>query len=175
MMKRIHIILLLFLLIIVSCKKSPIEGDIEEFTNSHIELMLDSMMGADENTILDMHKPYLYVSYIDSTSCTSCQLAHFSDWNVLEHSVDTSKLDHIFIVAPKRDERHRIIEKLTTDNIFKDKTYIDTSGVFERNNKCLPNNKLLHTFLLDKEHNVILIGSPVNNKKVKELLSKILK
>lgn len=38
-MKRIHIIILLFLLIIVSCKKSPIEGDIEEFTNSHIELM----------------------------------------------------------------------------------------------------------------------------------------
>jgi len=37
----------------------------------------------------------------------------------------------------------------------------------------LPKDNLLHTFLLDENNNVILVGNPVRNKKIKEMFYKI--
>lgn len=50
--------------------------------------------------------------------------------------------------------------------------YIDTQGVFQQNNPHLSKNKLLHTFLLDENNNVILVGNPVRNLRVKDLYDK---
>ena len=42
-------------------------------------------------------------------------------------------------------------------------------------NPHLPKNKALHTFLLDENNNVILVGDPLHNKKIEEMFYKIVK
>ena len=38
----------------------------------------------------------------------------------------------------------------------------------------IPSNPLLHSFLLDENDSVLLVGNPVRNKKIEELFFKIL-
>ena len=50
---------------------------------------------------------------------------------------------------------------------------LDTLGHFAKLNPHLPKNKALHTFLLDENNNVILVGNPLHNKKIKEMFYRI--
>ncbi len=47
--------------------------------------------------------------------------------------------------------------------------FLDTAGVFERSNPGLPANPVFHTFLLDRENRVVLVGSPIGNAKMWDL------
>ena len=49
----------------------------------------------------------------------------------------------------------------------------DREGQFEKLNPHLPKNKVLHTFLLDENNNVILVGNPLHNKKIEKMFYKI--
>ena len=46
---------------------------------------------------------------------------------------------------------------------------LDTAGIFERSNPQLPENPVFHTFLLDRDNRVVLVGSPLGNPKMWEL------
>ena len=50
---------------------------------------------------------------------------------------------------------------------------LDTLREFEKLNPHLPKNRALHTFLLDENNNVILVGNPLHNKKIEEMFYKI--
>lgn len=158
----------------ISCKQNTIKREINDFVNTKVSLMLDSMINVRHNNVLtDMNK-YAYITYVDSFSCSHCALNHFSDWAILETKINKSKLIYFFIVSPKIKERTKIIELVKKDTIFNDRIYIDTAGFFERNNPYLPKNKLLHTFLIDNENNVLLTGDPIRNKKIEAILWKII-
>ena len=43
--------ILLFLTIIMACEKSPLERDVEIFTDSNVKLMLDSMVNEHEKDL----------------------------------------------------------------------------------------------------------------------------
>lgn len=52
--------------------------------------------------------------------------------------------------------------------------YVDTLGVFNRNNRHIPSNPELHTFLLDSNGYVLLVGNPLENEKIEKLFWQIL-
>ena len=51
---------------------------------------------------------------------------------------------------------------------------MDSANVFARQNQHIPNDVLYHTFLLDQNLNVILVGDPVRNKKINDFFWTIL-
>ncbi|MBS4809127.1 MAG: hypothetical protein KH071_14815 [Paraprevotella sp.] len=51
--------------------------------------------------------------------------------------------------------------------------YLDSLGVLERANPQIPSNPDLHTFLLDEDNNVLLVGNPIWNEKIKEMFWQI--
>lgn len=55
-----------------------------------------------------------------------------------------------------------------------DPVYIDTLGIFQKNNPHLPKNPRLHTFLLDANNHVILVGNPLYNTKIKEMYDRVI-
>ena len=91
--------ILLFFTIIMACEKSPLERDVEIFTDSNVKLMLDSMVNVHSEESFSERKPYLYISYVDSNSCSGCELSHFSDWDEVRHNTDTLKYSINRIVA----------------------------------------------------------------------------
>lgn len=50
--------ILLFLTIIMACEKSPLERDVEIFTDSNVKLMLDSMVNVHSEESFSERKPY---------------------------------------------------------------------------------------------------------------------
>lgn len=52
--------------------------------------------------------------------------------------------------------------------------YVDSLFAFRKQNKKLPTEQKYHSFLLDKLGHVILVGNPLQNSKIEEMLDKII-
>ena len=63
-------------------------------------------------------------------------------------------------------------ELMIANTMFDYPILLDTLGEFEKLNPHLPKNRALHTFLLDENNNVILVGNPSQNRKIKEMFYK---
>jgi hypothetical protein len=61
-----------------------------------------------------------------------------------------------------------------TDMRFHRTVFYDPDGSFERLNPHLPANEQFHTFLLNEDNKVILVGNPVHNEKLKNLYLAVL-
>ena len=51
--------------------------------------------------------------------------------------------------------------------------YVDTAGIFIRENPHIPREAVYHTFLLDKDNRVVLVGNPSRSEKIKEMFWQI--
>lgn len=170
---------LLFIYSLLSCNhEKEIAEEIKTFYNSYITVPMDSMISLSANGGVSTyhHSEYTYIMYIDSTMCSDCAVKHLSDWSILDVSnrPGSEKLKYLFIIAPKHNQYKHIFELIKSDIHFSEFTFIDTMGVFERANPNLPKNKLLHTFMINKEGKVRLIGNPITNSQIDSVLSKIL-
>lgn len=110
------------------------------------------------------------VVYTDSTGCSSCSINQFHRWNNLLSYAEgfNNRLKYYFIFSPKKNDVHSIKFELRTA-LFDYPVILDSKSEFEKLNPHLPKNKALHTFLLDKDNNVILVGSPLGNPAIEKL------
>ena len=114
------------------------------------------------------------VVYSDSTVCSSCKLKNMHLWDdFLEKLVHYSdRVQCYFIFAPSNKKMYDA--KLTLRTYSPNyPVFIDTLRIFEKENPHLSKNPRLHTFLLDENNNVLLVGNPLENKKIEEMFWKI--
>lgn len=52
--------------------------------------------------------------------------------------------------------------------------YLDTCNAFRRANPHIPDNPLFHTFVLNEQDSVVLVGDPFKNEKMERLLLKVI-
>lgn len=119
--------------------------------------------------------PYKLVIYTDSAECSSCALNSMYEWTDILDSLQNHYpfAQAVFIFCPQTDKRKQFKVKMLHRN-FIYPIYLDTCNAFLRANPHIPSNPLLHSFLLDENDSVILVGNPVRNKKIEELFFKIL-
>jgi hypothetical protein len=60
-------------------------------------------------------------------------------------------------------------EKLIPQTIF-----IDSTNIFSIKNPNIPLETKYHTFLLDPNNNVVLVGNPITNEKIREIFLAII-
>lgn len=114
------------------------------------------------------------VVYADSVECTSCAINHIDSWErfiVYAEQFD-NRLRFYFIFSPMKKELHGT-ELMISNKMFDYPIVLDTLREFEKLNTHLPTNRSLHTFLLDENNNVILVGNPMHNKRIEEMFYKI--
>lgn len=114
------------------------------------------------------------VIYADSLECTTCALNHIDSWqSVIEYAKHyNNQLNLSFIFSSMKNKQYAI-ELFLTHKMFDCPILLDTLGEFEKLNPHLPKNRALHTFLLDENNNVILVGNPLRNKKIEEMFYQI--
>lgn len=183
-MKKI-LIFLFALFINISCVNNSKERKVIKLLNAmHMEsvnLNLDGMIcryGA-KDTIIDNEKALLkMVLYIDSTECSPCMLDRMYLWNdiIEETELYNDKIRFIFIFEPKKGKFAIEDVLLASESSgLNNCIYIDTAMIFKKQNPNLPCDKLYHAFLLDERNNIILVGNPVENKKIKEIFKRTIK
>lgn len=110
------------------------------------------------------------VHFIDSIRCSSCFLQKISLYDELFQLEEETKYDfiNIFIIEPRKKDKERLLveyENITTPLTI----FVDTTHVFIKSNPIIPVESALHTFLLDENNKVILVGNPLANPKMREL------
>lgn len=165
-----------FICLLASCigmhdkvKKREIENLLKEWIGKTIifpnEILFDFQNELE-------NKDFVIVNYIDSVGCLNCKL-NLRKWKSLISEYDTltnKNIGYLFILQSAKLED--LIWLIQWDK-FTGPICFDENNIFCTVND-LPRNEMFHTFLLSKEHELIAVGNPVDNYKVKELYRHII-
>lgn len=181
-----HIFLFLIVICpIVSCNRNEqLLNEIKQMQSAPIDLCTDSLLyytyNLDNNSLILTSCSYSndnisLVVYSDSNTCSSCAVKSMYRWFELLDTIDSKYGDELkvyFVFAPQKGEMHTLCQSIEA-SLFDYPIFIDTTNVFKRRNKHLPENPRMHTFMLDRKRNVILVGSPLDNESIRKLFFKI--
>ena len=160
------------LMILFSCNFTSFEKQLTNFAGTEIifpDSLQASFKGLD-TMICISDAPMKMVVWYDSVGCSSCRIQHIHEWNEIVFYANKigDVFDPVFIFSPKASDLHGIRIALRTVG-FEYPVYIDNGNFFSKNNPHIPSNKRMHTFLLDENNKVVLVGSPVRNEPLWEL------
>lgn len=175
-MKPSYFILLLFSILLISCKQSKkeeISHLVKEWQGKEIlfpESMIFSRYATDTVDYAIPQSNYKVLIYIDSMGCTSCKL-QLNKWKELVAYTDSltkGAVPFLFVFHPK--DRKEISYLLKREGV-KFPVCIDTDDTLNKLNK-FPSDMTFQTFLLDKNNRVTALGNPIHNLAIKELYLK---
>ena len=164
----------------LSCNDNKaLKSDMELLRSRPVVVNIDSMRclidGCD--TVMSLRQDAMtFVVYTDSSVCSTCRLKNIHLWDdILEEAKGYGDaLQFCFIFAPKKEDVKSF--ELVISTYSPDcPVFVDTMGIFERDNRHIPKDEALHAFLLDEDGNVLLVGSPLDNKRIDELFHKVVR
>jgi len=170
--------ILVFVSLTVSCHdNSKLSEEVALFRQRPVILTMHKgvMINGKENTIVDKNQQCLkYVVYNDSLDCTSCAINKMYLWNdFIEYAKPyNGRLKYFFIYSPSK-KNCKNVEFILKNGNFNYPILLDTLNEFAKLNPHLPKNRVLHTFLLDDDNKVILVGNPLYNGKIEKMFYKI--
>lgn len=176
MKSKMSMIGIIVCLLFFGCKsgKEQVIDKVERMKSRPIELCLDKMI-CRRNPLTKQNKKYTMVVYVDSTECSSCSLSKLRFWNplIVEAKEKKVDIDYVFILSPRKAEMEDVdIELEITD--LQSSIYLDTAFVFKDYNTTVPDDEKYHSFLLDKGLSMILVGSPIEDEKVKSTYNRLI-
>lgn len=167
----------LLMSIVSSCvSRSNFEKELLHLQSQPIRIVPQCYMIDNYNGIVDSvgAANLKLIIYADSSECSSCKIGQMYLWtDYIKYAAKyNGRLRYYFIYSPSKNDIG-YVQFTMKNNSLDCPVLLDTMGEFERLNPHLPKNKALHTFLLDENNNVILVGNPLRNKKIEELFYKI--
>lgn len=158
--------------------KSETEKSIRELLGSTILIPYNELYKVQNRGSINIaHKncQKTLVIYKDSMSCAICDIKNLYKWDEYYNYLLSKNciINIVIIFSPSMSVD---IDNLTKNIQFSGTSmniYIDEKGRFKSKNFNIPENRLFHSFVLDKEGKVILVGNPLENKRIEELLLKL--
>lgn len=173
----INLTLFMVLLTSTSCKNDNIERDMRTFYNSKVNIPFDQMIKRDcslyHDSASDSHSKL--VRYTEVFHCSDCQINQLSSFdNDTYNSGVSQRISVLYIVnIPHEVDPTELYSKLCKKRI-RGIVYLDTCNAFLQANPDFPANPMFHTFLLNENDSVILIGDPFKNKRMVDLFQKVI-
>jgi len=114
--------------------------------------------------------PIKMIVWFDSLSCTSCASSTMYEWNNIVIDADSMSqwFSIVFLFSPRKKDSY-VVNAILKGSKCEYPIFMDAKGNFIKQNPHLPQNQQLHTFLLDKNNKVVLVGSPLHNPPLWEL------
>lgn len=173
--KRIFIILL-GCFAVVSCKTARIKKELKEFVGQQIVLpdsMRSTVNGRDTTLTGFTDAEVKLVVFYDSVVCSSCRINRMYEWQeVIATSIGLKhKFNAVFIFSPREGAESQLITSLKAAQLDYP-VFIDSEALFLKRNPGIPSGEIFHTFLLDRQNRVVLVGNPVGNEQLWELYKK---
>ena len=164
----------LFMVNLTSCShNSSLQSQLRRFTETNVVIpdgLRQMVMRWDSVALnLSVGEAKLVV-YVDSVVCSSCRIDQMFDYEeIINYREEIGGgFIPIFLFAPPRTKIDEVLRTLESTQ-FNYPILLDEAHVFSQANPHLPADSRLHTFLLDKNGKVVLVGDPVNNPPLWEL------
>lgn len=147
-----------------------LKQQILEMQGQHINLNFKHarcIFNGTDSLFVNNSKPKLIV-YVDSTSCSSCFMGQLINYYEVNDSLNSHKGELIIVLHPQESKIPQLETRLSHER-FPFWCIMDVEGEFIKLNHTIPNNPLLHTFTVDENNDVVLIGDPTKNEKIQDL------
>lgn len=164
-----HAALLALALIVVSaCENARLRAVYDAFCQENITIPQDLLLVQD-GELLDSYTipevPRL-VYYLDSNQCSVCNITKLQKLHV-----DPSEPLYVasIVQLPQKDREY---VKMTIEYAGLDvdaSVFLDENDSFIKNNPFLPDDRRFHTFLLDPDGNIRLVGDPTAGDKLEKM------
>jgi len=172
----IHLLLIILSFGIQSCNKSSkhtIET-IEKWSNKEIKIpenITFKSMGRDTACTYILNQQHKVLVYLDSLGCIPCRL-RLVEWEAYIDNCQLKGSDVGFLFVVQSSNYEHLEQKLYTD-LFSYPIIYDTKDEFNKLNK-FPKEEKFRTFLLDAKNRVVLVGSPIENEKIRVLYNEVI-
>lgn len=177
MKTSIWFVCLVFLFIAGGCKQKSIEKDVSQMLGKKIQVptSLQYIAPAEDRTHIEINTDKIsndkckLIVYVDSFSCMSCAVSNIHDWDKYLKKVErfSDKLQIIFVFSPMKSEYNNLYTLLEIEK-FHFPVWVDAANIFSTINSFIPNNPICHTFLTDKNNEVVLVGNPLKHKAIED-------
>lgn len=151
--------------------------EVKNLLNSYITLPVDSMVEV-RPTYLTKSKSQCkhlrVILFSDSMKCSSCEVRTLGEWDNFAQILKRDKnliIDLIPIYSPSAQDYSSLKSALKNAKPSFP-VYLDTTNCFIRSNPQIPSNSLYHTFVLNDQNKVVLIGNIMKNKRLYHLFLK---
>ena len=169
-------ILLITALFTTDCT-CQVNKEIESFVKLPVHIPYQEMdqrvcsMYADS---LSTGKTLRLVNYIVSLDCSTCALSHMAAAeNLMKNQDELKGVKSVYVIETSSKEAESLYFAFCNARI-EGTVYLDTCHAFRRANPHIPDNPLFHTFLLNDEDSVLLVGDPFKNEKMERLFLKVI-
>lgn len=113
------------------------------------------------------------VIWVDSTECSSCRIGNLYRYEKLYDKSQKDCFEVIIIFSPREDEFDEAMRMVELRH-FDFPVYFDYGNSFGKSNN-IPSDRRLHTFLLDYDNRICLIGDPTSNEKLGSLFDETIR
>lgn len=110
---------------------------------------------------------YKILTYFSPLLCTSCNLDRLIEWDLLKE--EFPEIPFIYILSYNSEEDEEDIKSTLHEIQFLQKVFLDKGNHFHEQNSYLDSNPLFHTFMIDQDNKIILVGDPTTNDNVLQL------
>ena len=174
------LLIISFAIILGSCRDraEEVQEKVLMMKSVPIHLPLDEMSCWINDSILTNRpreeSPIKLVVYIDSPTCTECTMNSLYSWYDYTNLEKKNKdiLSIYFIISSEQEER--VIASYFRYTGLNHPIYIDKDNIFKTSNPSVPEEEVYHTFLLNQDDSVILVGNPLKNTQIKNLYEETL-
>ena len=172
-MKIVHYIMFAVLMVLSSCGNKKYADEILQLQSRPIDMSCckDAVLieNGEETKFCDNDSAYKLIIYIDSTSCSPCFISHMQDYMEVVNVFDSAGVNTLFIFEPTQKRMEEVTIALR-QFAYPTKAIVVSNGNFSAHNSHIPSSALLHSFLLNSANAVTIVGKPLRNEKLKELM-----
>lgn len=152
-----------------------VEDDYKSLIGKEIEIPYEKFVPMSSEASAEASCKWTYVSFIDSLECTPCHMSSVHNWDRIQDVFEEKGTDVkiVLVYCPRMSTVERMTENYNISGC-KRTVYIDLKADFLKCNPQIPENRKMHTVLLDSLNRVVLIGDPTRNRKIEEMLHEII-
>lgn len=177
-MKKVHCILLATMMLLSSCGKKKFANEILQMQSRPIDMTpCEEAYCYEEGKEVKYNckdSTYKLVIFIDSLSCSPCFVSHMLDYMGTVVDFDSVGVNTLFIFEPKEEQKESLVSSLK-ELAYPIRTTVVPNGKFSSANPHLPSSSVLHSFLLNGNNEVMVVGNPMRNSNIKKLMFNYMK
>lgn len=164
------ITILSLLLCLVSCNESQQKNEIKEFMKTTIVIPRKNMYTRRE--IKNTNSDVSIINYYDENHCSECAIQEIA-LNEINNTEKYCNCEFVYVFETHKKDTYKLYNK-ARDSGIKGTVYIDTCKSFRNANPHIPDKGIYHTFVINKNGKVLMVGNPFQNEKMETLLKKVL-
>lgn len=175
MNRYIVCILISILLSISSCSNVNNNEDMIRFMNSKVYIpteYLDVRSCSSFSDSITSNDEMRIVVLFSESECTKCKMKELS--LIVQKTIENYNQITIIYIVPCQKNIMDNVYALFDDFKIKGTIYLDTCNAFLSANPQIPDNELFHTFVINKEGKVLMVGNPFQNEKMEALFKKVI-